>query len=81
MNSATRFNSDTGHYTQVVWADTYTVGCGFSGFLSYDGWYNKYYVCNYGPGGNVIGGSTYTVGGACTRCPAAAPGCNNGLCV
>jgi hypothetical protein len=81
MNSVTRFNSGTGHYTQVVWADTYKVGCGFTAYQASNGWYNKYYVCNYGLGGNIIGGSMYKKGAACTQCPAAASHCNNGLCV
>ncbi|XP_060070310.1 cysteine-rich venom protein ophanin-like [Ylistrum balloti] len=37
-----------GHYTQLVWADTYLVGCGFAlcGSL-------PFYVCDYGPSGNI----------------------------
>jgi hypothetical protein len=81
MNSVTRFTSGTGHYTQAVWARTNKVGCGFISFISPDGWYDKYYVCNYGPGGNIIGGSMYTEGDACTQCPAEASSCDNGLCV
>jgi len=80
MNSVARFNEETGHYTQVVWAETYKVGCGFKAYQASDG-YKKFYVCNYGPGGNIIGGSMYTEGDACTACPADASGCNNGLCV
>ena len=58
----------TGHYTQVVWADTYKVGCGFSQYKQND--FNMgLYVCNYGPGGNVIGAPLYKVGTACSDCP------------
>jgi len=81
MNSVTRFTSSTGHYTQVVWANTYKVGCGFTAYEGSDGWYNKYYVCNYGPGGNIIGGSMYEEGDPCTKCPGENSQCNNGLCV
>ncbi|XP_036363357.1 uncharacterized protein LOC115217114 isoform X1 [Octopus sinensis] len=38
----------TGHYTQVVWASTATVGCGYTACTNI----GKLYVCNYGPGGN-----------------------------
>jgi hypothetical protein len=42
-----------GHFTQVAWANSYQIGCGFAQF--YDGeWYTNYYVCEYGPLGNVI---------------------------
>jgi len=77
----TRFTSATGHYTQVVWADTYKVGCGFTAYTDSAGWYWKFYVCNYGSCGNIISGSMYKTGATCTQCPTAAPGCNNGLCV
>ena len=49
-----------GHYTQVVWASTTKLGCGFktcttgSPFgASYPTWH--YIVCNYSPPGNYIG--------------------------
>ncbi|KAF4532746.1 hypothetical protein B566_EDAN007713 [Ephemera danica] len=55
-----KFNPDTGHYTQVVWAETKFIGCGFSTFT------DKKYIqiltfCNYGPGGNVVGARMYQV--------------------
>ncbi|XP_060530182.1 uncharacterized protein LOC132704299 [Cylas formicarius] len=54
------FSMGTGHYTQVVWANTEYVGCGytFSGKNS-SFWYQKLYVCNYGPAGNYIGELPY----------------------
>lgn len=55
------FSHATGHYSQMVWADTYLVGCGYSYY--YDGRrYQKLYVCNYGPGGNVVGKAPYYTG-------------------
>ncbi|KAJ3665895.1 hypothetical protein Zmor_001359 [Zophobas morio] len=48
----------TGHYTQVVWADSYLIGCGFTWYRK-GFWYEKLYVCNYGPGGNYIGQPPY----------------------
>ena len=61
-----------GHYTQVLWANTYKVGCGYT---SAGGT-----VCNYSPGGNYIGQAPFIVGTACSACPGTHPYCNNGLC-
>ncbi|KAJ8921931.1 hypothetical protein NQ315_008565 [Exocentrus adspersus] len=56
-----QFDEKTGHYTQVVWANTSHVGCGYTYYP--DGDRNeKLYVCNYGPGGNVDHGLIYKVG-------------------
>ncbi|OAA41001.1 Allergen V5/Tpx-1-related protein [Metarhizium rileyi] len=46
-----RFTHDTGHFTQLVWKDTTTVGCGRR-LCGESGWY---LVCEYWPRGNVIG--------------------------
>ncbi|XP_063909820.1 venom allergen 5-like [Zophobas morio] len=53
----------TGHYTQVVWADTYLVGCGFAWYIQNVGEknYEKLYVCNYGPAGNFVGEPPYKI--------------------
>ncbi|CAG0899177.1 unnamed protein product [Darwinula stevensoni] len=66
-----QFKSSTGHYTQVVWADTYSVGCGY---IAYGGGSNLY-VCNYGPGGNVLGTTMYGSGTPCSCCIST---CSNG---
>jgi len=81
MNSVTRFDHNAGHFTQVLWANSYKVGCGFTAYVGADGRYNKFYVCNYGPGGNIIGDSMYQEGEPCTQCPAEASSCDNGLCM
>ncbi|XP_021939333.1 venom allergen 5-like, partial [Zootermopsis nevadensis] len=52
----------TGHYSQLVWGDTYLVGCGYSHYYDPARGYTKLYVCNYGPGGNVIGAQPYLAG-------------------
>jgi len=67
-------------YTKIVWARIFTVGCGFTGFYSKDGLYNKYYLCLYGPGGNIVGSSVYQIGPACSACPGGTA-CDDGLCV
>eukprot|EP00092_Neocalanus_flemingeri_P015341 GFUD01016595.1.p1 GENE.GFUD01016595.1~~GFUD01016595.1.p1 ORF type:complete len:275 (+),score=30.42 GFUD01016595.1:20-844(+) len=64
----------TGHYTQVVWAETNRVGCGLSHYHDL-GWYKTIVVCNYAPAGNFIGKMVYhhyvTASGEpewCTNC-------------
>jgi len=66
-----------GHYTQVVWAKTQQVGCGFIQFYK-DGFYMKNLVCNYYPAGNFLGEPLYQVGTAGADCEGSS---NDGLCV
>ena len=49
----------TGHFTQVIWANSYLVGCGLAQYKD-GGWFTSYYVCEYGPVGNVIGMPMYS---------------------
>ena len=55
-----------GHYTQMVWADTYKLGCAGVHYTvnQTDGskWYEFLFVCNYGPGGNFVGAPVYKPG-------------------
>ncbi|XP_011165202.1 venom allergen 3 [Solenopsis invicta] len=53
------FEPSTGHYTQVVWANTKTIGCGRIKYKESNGWNANYLVCNYGPSGNYIGQKIY----------------------
>ena len=46
---------DVGHYTQIIWRDTTSVGC--AGALGSDGRYR--YVCQYDPPGNYYGEFAY----------------------
>ena len=40
---------DVGHYTQMVWASSHRVGCGFSKCTTSVGKTYYLYVCNYCP--------------------------------
>lgn len=42
---------NTSHFTQIVWKDTSSIGCGFS-FCPNINYY--IYVCEYEPSGNVL---------------------------
>jgi hypothetical protein len=48
----------TGHFTQLIWAKSYLIGCGFSQYLD-EGYYTNLYICQYGPLGNVLGMPVY----------------------
>jgi len=63
------FSYGAGHYTQVVWAETTEIGCGLV-YYDDDGWYATLIICNYAVGGNMQGGTMYTVGAPCSNCPA-----------
>ncbi|XP_068218381.1 uncharacterized protein [Palaemon carinicauda] len=64
-----QFSTPVGHYTQMMWWNTYKVGCGYTMFK--DGsWWKKLYTCNYGPGGNIIFSEMYRAGSPCSSCPA-----------
>lgn len=49
-----------GHYTQLVWANTREVGCGYSTCTTEDDFLFEVWVCNYDPPGNVISQFPYT---------------------
>ena len=48
--SSPGFSAQTGHFTQMVWASTSTIGCGSAPCGG-----SPLYVCQYAPPGNVIG--------------------------
>ncbi|XP_043468743.1 venom allergen 3-like [Leptopilina heterotoma] len=51
---------NTRHYTQMLWADSVRIGCGYVNYM--DGIRNTILlICNYGPTGNVLGGRMYQV--------------------
>jgi hypothetical protein len=54
------YTPKAGHYTQVVWADSKYVGCGYTYYKGRGKFkYQKILVCNYGPAGNVQGRAPY----------------------
>ncbi|XP_039256329.2 uncharacterized protein LOC120333047 [Styela clava] len=62
-----------GHYTQVVWADTFRLGCGATQCANVNVggkiWKKAtLFVCNYTPGGNYAGVKPYKTGNGCTGC-------------
>ncbi|GAB6019048.1 hypothetical protein CHUAL_000675 [Chamberlinius hualienensis] len=65
------FTDATGHYTQIVWANTSYIGCGFVKYDPQNPPYTQalYYVCNYGPAGNYIGLDIYKIGKPASDCP------------
>eukprot|EP00123_Amoebidium_parasiticum_P001519 comp12632_c0_seq1/m.7678 comp12632_c0_seq1/g.7678 ORF comp12632_c0_seq1/g.7678 comp12632_c0_seq1/m.7678 type:complete len:498 (-) comp12632_c0_seq1:512-2005(-) len=67
------YSGATGHFSQVVWADSRRVGC-----ANRDGFGT---VCYYWPAGNVPGKRYATDGQACSKCPTDLPVCQAGLCV
>ncbi|XP_019508742.1 PREDICTED: glioma pathogenesis-related protein 1 [Hipposideros armiger] len=64
-------NKVCGHYTQVVWAESYKVGCAvhFCPQVSGVGFRNAaHFICNYGPPGNYPTWP-YKRGSTCSACP------------
>ncbi|XP_063615598.1 venom allergen 5.01-like [Penaeus indicus] len=67
-----------GHYTQVVWAKTYEIGCGAVHYA--DSGTKKIYSCNYGPAGNFVNNPVYVEGAAASQCPGAVSTTYSDLC-
>ncbi|XP_053440424.1 glioma pathogenesis-related protein 1 isoform X1 [Nycticebus coucang] len=78
-----RCSNVCGHYTQVVWAASYKVGCAVqfcsrvSGFDSLSN--GAHFICNYGPAGNYPTWP-YKTGALCSACPKNDK-CLDNLCV
>ncbi|XP_028849896.1 GLIPR1-like protein 1 [Denticeps clupeoides] len=72
-----------GHYTQVVWADTYRVGCATYLCEKLQGLAvekSTLFVCNYYPAGNFIGEKPYENGDSCSKCPDDFSVCDHNIC-
>lgn len=55
--SSPGFSEKTGHFTQVVWKGTTSVGCGRTNCNGKNGTPGWFVVCEYWPPGNVLAGS------------------------
>ncbi|CAD7676933.1 unnamed protein product [Nyctereutes procyonoides] len=69
-------NKVCGHYTQVVWADSYKVGCAVQYCPTVAGLQfsnTAHFICNYGPGQSYR--TPYKRGSTCSACP------NNDKCL
>merc|ERR1711962_508057 len=60
---------EIGHYTQIVWAETSEVGCGYIRYTDEEGTVTDELVCNYGPGGNYHKKPIYDQGEPGSKCP------------
>jgi len=79
--SSYTFNDGTGHYTQIAWAKSYALGCGFKVYQN-QGMYAYQLTCNYGPGGNYEGEKMYTKGTFnAANCKKGASSTYQGLCI
>ncbi|XP_070574534.1 uncharacterized protein [Ptychodera flava] len=71
-----------GHYTQVVWASTYAVGCGIAHCTTVTSstFTNAFIVtCNYGPAGNYPT-QPFVSGSPCTKCASGIGQCYENQC-
>lgn len=71
------------HYTQIVWAWTYKVGCAWSicpRMTNLPGRHLLYFVCQYSPGGNIETVRPYRVGPRCSQCQERDTCWENSLC-
>lgn len=61
-----------GHFTQVIWATSYKLGCAQVQFTENEQattWHKTVLICNYGPMGNFVDNPIYIKGDPCTKCP------------
>ncbi|KAL4645876.1 peptidase inhibitor 16-like isoform X1 [Arapaima gigas] len=83
QNNSCVENKLCGHYIQVVWAETYSVGCAAHLCNEVQGLHYKnvtLLACNYFPRTNMIQKLPYVEGPPCSRCPATMPVCRKNLC-
>jgi len=82
-NQPFEVNPEYGHFTQVAWAATTKIGCGWVYYKDDDAKAHKYVsliVCNYYVQGNTASGKMYTVGNPCDDCRSKKCKADEGLC-
>ncbi|CAH1179406.1 unnamed protein product [Phaedon cochleariae] len=65
-------SSALSQYTQLIWAETYQIGCARVAFQRGSGsnvTYREHFICNYGPMGNIPRHPVYKIGEPCSNCP------------
>ncbi|XP_030748194.1 venom allergen 5-like [Sitophilus oryzae] len=78
MASAYQAIQGTGHFTQIIWAETEAIGCAMTQKKE-EGNTICNLACNYGPAGNVDTGEMLAEGAPCSMCPEGTR-CGDGLC-
>nr|CAH7724542.1 unnamed protein product [Callosobruchus chinensis] len=63
---AFQMNLATGHWTQLIWAETTHLGCAISAQFNGE---EVYLACNYGPEGNLVNKKIADRGEPCSKCP------------
>lgn len=71
-NVVANYTESSGKSTisQLLWAKTWRIGCGYLYFRHPNGRKYTNLICNYGPRGNVEGEEIYKGGDICSACPA-----------
>lgn len=77
-----KFDYYTGHFSQLAWAETSQIGCGYGNFSDDRFKTNEIIVCVFAVEGNDIGRRVYKIGKPCSECEKDLP-CSeeySGLC-
>ncbi|KAM9504823.1 peptidase inhibitor 16-like [Salvelinus alpinus] len=83
-NNSCQDDKMCGHYTQMVWADSHSVGCAAHRCDTMEGLSSEkvtFLVCNYYPKGKFKDEKPYEEGEWCSKCPDNVPRCDQNLCV
>ncbi|ULT95542.1 hypothetical protein L3Y34_004334 [Caenorhabditis briggsae] len=80
------FGSGVGHATQMVWADTYQIGCSVATFKDIHKKTGRpitkiCVVCHYWPKGNYLNEPIYLEGQPCSKCESKKCDKKTGLCI